>query len=116
MDTGLQIEVVMASMALVGLVVSVLTFSASSRKARDERQKERELAAESRGALKQWQQGVDDALVSCRVSLVEVREENERENRFIRKDMDRHHAELQSELRSIHKTLGELRGSLTSLK
>ena len=73
MDTGLQIEVVMASMALVGLVVSVLTFSASSRKARDERQKERELAAESRGALKQWQQGVDDELVSTRVSLVGCR-------------------------------------------
>ena len=69
MDSGLEIEVVMASMALVGLVVSVLTFSASSRKARDERQKERELAAESRGALKQWQQGVDDELVSCRVAL-----------------------------------------------
>lgn len=116
MDAGLEIEVVMASMALVGLVVSVLTFSASSRKARDERQKERELAAESRGALKQWQEGVDDELMSKRVELSEIREEVERENRSIREDMERHHAELQSELRSIHKTLGEVRGSLTSLK
>ena len=116
MDPSLEIEVIMAAMALVGLVVSVLSFSASNRKARDERQKEREIAAESRGALKQWQQGVDEEIVSNRVSLSDIREENERENRLIREDMDRHHAELQNELRSIHKTLGELRGSLTSLK
>ena len=116
MDSGLEIEVVMASVALVGLVVSVLTFSASSKKARDEVQREREIAAENRGALKQWQQGVDEELISRRIELSEYREENERETRSIREDMGRHHAELQSELRSIHKTLGSLQGSLTSLK
>ena len=116
MDSGLEIEVVMASVALVGLVVSVLTFSASSKKARDEVQREREIAAENRGALKQWQQGVDEELISRRMELAEYREESERETRSIREDMDRHPAELQSELRSISKTLGSLQGSLTSLK
>ena len=116
MDAGLEIEVVMAAMALAGLVVSVLSFSFKLRAANELRQSEREEAAEARGALGQWQEGVNDELMSKRVELSEMREEVERENRSIREDMERHHAELQSELRSIHKTLGEVRGSLTSLK
>jgi len=112
MNTGLEIEVVMAAMALGGLVISSLAFASSSRKAREERQREREEAAEERGALKQWQAGVDEDLVSNKVDLSEIREEADRETRSIRDDMKMHHAEIQSELRSIHKQLGELRGLL----
>ena len=112
MDTGLEIELVMAVMALGGLVVSTLAFASSSKKSRDERQREREENAEERGALRQWQLGVDDDLTGKKAELAEIRDEVERENRSIREDMKMHHGELQLELRSIHKTLGELRGTL----